>query len=81
MGVAGLPESGSDTALLPDLLLLAKNIRAILYCFVGPVKPYIALEDSRNLSATMVLAHLRAQATQRDPQARLAAKLTVLRRL
>jgi hypothetical protein len=39
------------------------------------------LEDSRNPFATIVLAHLRDQETRQSPNVRLAAKVTVLRRL
>src|SRR5712692_8067749 len=39
------------------------------------------LEESRNPFATIVVAHLRAQETRRNPAARLDGKLRVLRRL
>jgi hypothetical protein len=39
------------------------------------------LEASRNPFATVVMAHLRAQETQADPEARKAAKWQLLRRL
>src|SRR5205814_356023 len=39
------------------------------------------LETSHNPFAAIVLAHLRAQETRRDPGARLAAKLALVRRL
>ena len=39
------------------------------------------LEDTPNPFATIVAAHLRAQETRRDPQARFVAKFAILRRL
>jgi hypothetical protein len=39
------------------------------------------LEENRNPFATIVLAHLRAQESRRDPNARMGMKLDVLRRL
>jgi len=39
------------------------------------------LEESQNPFATVILAHLRAQETRRDPAARAVAKLRLIRRL
>ena len=40
-----------------------------------------ALEASDNLLATVVMAHLQARATRRDPEGRLQGKLRLIRRL
>ena len=43
--------------------------------------PWAALEASRNPFATVVMAHLTAQAARRDANARAQAKFALIRRL